>query len=105
MSFIIIFVSATLTLILHFLSRNLLYLFVGLAGMLTVIPQIYFENKKKLFCLISIVLNFIMFIVSLAWHFVFGGVINDYLIMSLISALYCMLTSVELIPTNKKCDE
>lgn len=103
MALFTIFVSGAACVVLQALSRNLFFLLVGVAGMLTaILLSAYYEKERKIWCLPSIVINTVLCFAAVMWHLSFGNFVNDYLLAAVILMLFNLLTIFEIIPFKKK---
>ena len=103
MSLLIIFLSGAACVLLQALSRNLFFLLVGIAGMLTaILLSVYYEKEKTIWCLPSIIINSALCVGAGMWHLAFGAFVNDYRLAAMILVLFNLLTIIEILPFKKK---
>lgn len=103
MALLTLLLSGMACVLLQFLTRNLLYLFVGMAGIVAaIVLNKYYENEKKLWCLPSIIINTLLFLVAIGWHLCFGAFVYDYIIIAVLLGLFNLLIITEIFPFIKK---
>ena len=98
MSYFFIVVAMT-NLILQSHSRNLTFFYVFVASVIGGFILLFAETKTgKILSLFSILLCMILSAISLYYHFLYGGIINDYLIIMVETVILSMLTAVSILP-------
>jgi membrane-bound ClpP family serine protease len=98
MSYFFIVVAMT-NLILQSHSRNLTFFYVFVASVIGGFILLFAETKTgKIASLSSILLYMILSAISLYYHFLYGCVINDYLIIMVECIILSMLTAISILP-------
>ena len=98
MSYILAIAGIT-NFILQGLSRNLLFFYAFVACMIGGFILLFAETKTgKIASLSSILLYMILSAISLYYHFLYGCVINDYLIIMVECIILSMLTAISILP-------
>lgn len=104
MTILVLFISSIGAACLQMLSRNLFYILVAVMGIITVLLMSYAEEKELHWGwqLPSLIGNLFMLGNAISMHLEFGHIINDYLIISVMLALFIVLTVVEMLPHTRK---
>ena len=104
MTILVLFISSMCAACLQLLSRNLFYILVAVMGIITVLLMSYAQEKELHWGwqLPSLLGNCFMLGNAISMHFEFGHIINDYLIISIMLALFIVLTVVEMLPHTRK---
>ena len=98
MSYFFIVVAMT-NLILQSHSRNLTFFYVFVASVIGGFILLFAETKTgKIASLSSILLYMILSAISLYYHFLYGCVINDYIIIMTEAVILSMLTAISILP-------
>ena len=104
MTILVLFISSMCAACLQLLSRNLFYILVAIMGIITVLLMSYAQEKELHWGwqVPSLIGNCFMLGNAISMHFEFGHIINDYLIISVMLALFIVLTVVEMLPHTRK---
>ena len=104
MTILVLFISSMCAACLQLLSGNLFYILVAVMGIITVLLMSYAQEKELHWGwqLPSLLGNFFMLGNAISMHFEFGHIINDYLIISVLLALFIVLTIVEMLSHTRK---
>ena len=104
MAILVLFISSMCAVCLQMLSRNLFYVIVAIMGIITVLLMSYAQEKELHWGwqLPSLLGNCFMLGNAISMHLEFGHIINDYLIISVMLALFIVLTVVEMLPQKRK---
>ena len=104
MTILVLFISSMCAACLQMLSRNLFYVIVAIMGIITVLLMSYAQEKELHWCwqVPSILGNCFLLGNAIGMHRQFGHIINDYLIISVMLALFIVLTVVEMLPQKRK---
>lgn len=104
MAILVLFISSMCAVCLQMLSRNLFYVIVAIMGIITVLLMSYAQEKELHWGwqLPSILGNCFLLGNAISMHLEFGHIINDYLIISVMLALFIVLTVVEMLPQKQK---
>ena len=104
MTILVLFISSICAACLQMLSRNLFYILVAVMGIITVLLMSYAQEKELHWGwqLPSLLGNCFMLGNAISMHLEFGHIINDYLIISVMLALFIVLTVVEMLPQKRK---
>ena len=104
MTILVLFISSMCAACLQMLSRNLFYVIVAIMGIITVLLMSYAQEKELHWGwqLPSLLGNCFMLGNAISMHLEFGHIINDYLIISVMLALFIVLTVVEMLPYTRK---
>lgn len=104
MTILVLFISSMCAVCLQMLSRNLFYVIVAIMGIITVLLMSYAQEKELHWGwqVPSILGNCFLLGNAISMHLEFGHIINDYLIISVMLALFIVLTVVEMLPQKQK---
>jgi len=104
MAILVLFISSMCAVCLQMLSRNLFYVIVAIMGIITVLLMSYAQEKELHWGwqVPSILGNCFLLGNAISMHLEFGHIINDYLIISVMLALFIVLTVVEMLPQKQK---
>lgn len=98
MSYFFIVVAMT-NLILQGQSRNIVFFYVFVVCIVNGFLLLFMETKTgKIASLSSILLYMILSAISLYYHFLYGCVINDYIIIMTEAVILSMLTAISILP-------
>lgn len=104
MTTLVLFLCSMSAACLQLLSRNLFYILVAAMGIITVLVIEYCKEKELHWGwqVPSLIGNFFLLGNAISMHCKFGHIINDYLIISVMLALFIVLTVVEMLPQKRK---
>ena len=104
MTILVLFISSMCAACLQLLSRNLFYILVAAMGIITVLVIEYCKEKELHWGwqVPSLIGNFFLLGNAIGMHRQFRHIINDYLIISVMLALFVVLTVVEMLPQKRK---
>lgn len=104
MTTLVLFLCSMSAACLQLLSRNLFYILVAAMGIITVLVIEYCKEKELHWSwqVPSLIGNFFLLGNAISMHCKFGHIINDYLIISVMLALFIVLTVVEMLPQKRK---
>ena len=104
MTTLVLFLCSMSAACLQLLSRNLFYILVAAMGIITVLLMSYAQEKELHWGwqVPSLIGNFFLLGNAISMHCKFGHIINDYLIISVMLALFIVLTVVEMLPQKRK---
>ena len=104
MTTLVLFLCSMSAACLQMLSRNLFYILVAAMGIITVLVMEYCKEKELHWGwqVPSLIGNFFLLGNAIGMHCKFGHIINDYLIISVMLALFIVLTVVEMLPHTRK---
>jgi len=104
MAILVLLISSMCAVCLQMLSQNLFYVIVAIMGIITVLLMSYAQEKELHWGwqVPSILGNCFLLGNAISMHLEFGHIINDYLIISVMLALFIVLTVVEMLPHTRK---
>ena len=84
------------------MSRNLIYIFIGVASIIANIAVLLYEEKgKKRFLVPAFLTNAVLFVRCIQLHIAFGDVVYDYLFAAALLVLFTLVLLITIIPTTK----
>ena len=104
MTTLVLFLCSMSAACLQLLSRNLFYVLVAAMGIITVLVMEYCKEKELHWGwqVPSLIGNFFLLGNAISMHLEFGHIINDYLIILVMLALFIGLLVVEMLPQKRK---
>lgn len=84
-------------------SRNIMYFYVFVVCIICGFILLFAETKNEKIASLFSILSFVLLsAISLYYHFLYGCVINDYLIIMVETIIISMLTAISILPIKAK---